>query len=339
MLDGSLVPLFDVDSSRGPSSGFTFSGAGVHTGAVDSVSPGYAERVDWSNGAAVLPTSLIEAPLLPDPSGVMGKFIRGLATLPFHNTYVSLSVSGLTLLASNYDAPLPQPVISGVFSAADGASAVASGSLISVFGSNLSPSPIASSGVPLPTVLGNSCVLVNGSPISLLLVSPSLINAQLDDATSGPSTISVRTPQNVSPDFNFTVGSTAPAVFLNGTDGISTNLPSITRAANGLLVTPSNPIHEGDSLTIFAAGLGLTSPVVAAGAVSPSNPPAVAVVQPKVTLNGVALPVTFAGLAPGQIGVYEIQVTVPTYTPLGLSVPLIITQNGQSQTVKVRVVH
>ena len=64
-----------------------------------------------------------------------------------------------------------------------------------------------------------------------------------------------------------------------------------------------------------------------------------AVVQPTVTLNGVALPVTFAGLVPGQIGVYEIQVNVPTYTPQGLSVPLTITQNGQSQTVNVRVVH
>jgi uncharacterized protein (TIGR03437 family) len=143
----------------------------------------------------------------------------------------------------------------------------------------------------------------------------------------------------VSPDFSFTVGSTAPAVFLNGTDGISTNLPSITRAANGLLVTPSNPVHQGDSLTIFAAGLGLTSPLVAAGAVSPSNPLAVVVAQPTVTLSGTSLPVTFTGLAPGQIGVYEIQVTVPNSTPQGLSVPLIITQNGQSQTVDVRVVH
>ncbi len=339
MLDGSLVPLFDVDSSRGPSSGFSFLQGGVHTGAADATSPGYSERVDFSDGSAVLPTSLVESPLLPDPTTVMGNLIRSLAVLPFHNTFVSLSVSGLTLLASNYDAPLPQPVITSVTSAADGVSGVASGGLISIFGSNLSPSTIASSSVPLPTVLGNSCVLVNGTPISLLLVSYAQINAQLDNATSGPATISIRTPQNVSPDFNFTVGSTAPAVFLNGVSGTTTNLPSITRAANGLLVTPSNPIHQGDSLTIFAAGLGLTSPVVAAGAVSPSNPPAAAVVQPSVTLNGASLPVTFAGLAPGQIGVYEIQVNVPTSTPQGLSVPLIIAQDGKSQTVNVRVVH
>jgi uncharacterized protein (TIGR03437 family) len=335
MLDGSLVPLFDVDSTRGPSSGFTFFQGGVHTGTVDSTTPGYSERVDFADGSAILPTSLVEAPLLP--SGVMGSFIRGLAVLPFHNTFVSLSTSGLMLLASNYDAPLPQPMITSVVSAADHVSGVASGGLISVFGSNLSSSTIVASGTPLPTVVGNSCLLVNGQPISLLLISPSLINAQLNNATTGPSTISIRTPQNVSPDFSFTVGSTAPAVFLNGTDGVSTNLPSVTRAANGLLVTPANPIHQGDSLTIFAAGLGLTSPVVAAGAVSPAN--AAVLVQPTVTLNGVVLPMTFAGLVPGQIGVYEIQVNVPTYTPQGLSVPLIITQNGQSQTVDVRVVH
>jgi uncharacterized protein (TIGR03437 family) len=49
--------------------------------------------------------------------------------------------------------------------------------------------------------------------------------------------------------------------------------------------------------------------------------------------------VTFAGLASGQIGVYQISVTVPSSVALGLSVPLTITQGGQSQTVNVRVVN
>ena len=339
-LDGGLAPMVDLDTSLGSSSGFiSIPGGAVRTGAVDSSSPGFAELIDFSTGAAILPTATVEAPLLPNPAGVMGAFVRSLVQLPFHNSFVSLSVSGLTLLAPNFAAPLPQPLITSVASAADGTSGVASGGLISVFGSNFSQSKIASSTVPLPTVLGNSCVLVNGLPISLLLVSPSLINAQLDDQTSGPSVMSIRTPQNVSPDFNFTVGSTAPAIFLNGQAGTATNLPNITRASNGLQVTASNPIHHGDSLTIYAVGLGLTSPPVAAGAVAPSNPLAAAVVQPVVVLNGVSLPITFAGLVPGQIGVYEIKVTVPAFTPLGLSVPLTITQGGLSQTVNVRVVN
>jgi uncharacterized protein (TIGR03437 family) len=151
--------------------------------------------------------------------------------------------------------------------------------------------------------------------------------------------MSIRTPQNVSPDFSFNVLANAPAVFLNGQAGDSTNLPAIYRDANGLLVTPSNPVRRNDSMNIYAAGLGLTSPAVAAGTVSPSNPLATAVLQPKVSLNGVGLPVTFAGLASGQIGVYQISVTVPSSVALGLSVPLTITQGGQSQTVNVRVVN
>src|SRR5207248_775581 len=124
-----------------------------------------------------LPTLTAEAPLLPDVTSPMRTLIRSLAVLPFHNSFVSLSQSGLMLLATNYDAPLPQPVITSITSAADGTSGVAAGGLISISGSNLSASTIAAATTPLPTVLGNSCVLVNGLPISLLMVSQSLINA------------------------------------------------------------------------------------------------------------------------------------------------------------------
>jgi uncharacterized protein (TIGR03437 family) len=339
MLNGSLVPFLNLDTSSGQSSGIVFSAGAVRTGAVNTISPGFAERVNFSTGGAILPTPIVEAPLLPVASSVMGGFIRSLAVLPFHNSFVSLSQSGLTLLAANYDAPLPQPLITSVNSAADGTSGAASGGLISISGSNFSTSTVASATTPLPTVLADSCVLVNGQPISLLMVSPSLINAQLDNGTAGAVSMSIRTPQNVSPNFSFNVSANAPAVFLNGQAGDATNLPAIYRAANGLLVTASNPVRRNDSLNIFAAGLGLTSPVVAAGTVSPSNPLATAVAQPTVTLNGVGLPVTFAGLESGQIGVYQITVNVPSSVALGLSVPLTITQGGQSQTVNVRVVN
>ncbi len=339
LLNGSLVPFLALDKSSGQTSGMVFSAGAVRTGAVDATSPGFAERVNFSNGSAILPTLTVEAPLLPLPNGILNNFTRSLAVLPFHNSFVSLSQSGLTLLAANYDAPLPQPVVSSVTSAADGVSGVASGGLISINGSNLSTSTVASSTTPLPTVLGNSCVLVNGAPISLLLVSSSLINAQLDNATGGAATMSIRTPQNVSPDFSFNVLANAPAVFLNGAAGDATNLPAVYRTAGGLLVTASNPVRRNDSLNIYAAGLGATSPVVPAGTVSPSNPLATAVTQPTVTLNGVNLPVTFAGMAAGQIGVFQISVTVPSSVALGLSVPLTITQAGVSQTVNVRVVN
>ena len=99
-----------------------------------------------------------------------------------------------------------------------------------------------------------------------------------------------------------------------------------------------DPIHKGDHLIIYASGLGLTSPPVDPSSVSPSNPPAVLVAQPKVSLGGVNCPVTFAGLTPGQIGIYQINVNVPQGVTQGLSVPLEVSQGGNSSTVYVRVV-
>jgi uncharacterized protein (TIGR03437 family) len=57
-----------------------------------------------------------------------------------------------------------------------------------------------------------------------------------------------------------------------------------------------------------------------------------------VTLGGVNLSVSYAGLVPGEVGVYQINVTVPSGVPQGLSVPLVINQAGISSSVNVRVV-
>ena len=46
----------------------------------------------------------------------------------------------------------------------------------------------------------------------------------------------------------------------------------------------------------------------------------------------------FSGLAPGQVGLYQLNVTVPGNTPKGLGIPLNIVANGITHTVNVRVV-
>jgi uncharacterized protein (TIGR03437 family) len=57
-----------------------------------------------------------------------------------------------------------------------------------------------------------------------------------------------------------------------------------------------------------------------------------------VTLGGTELGVEFAGLSPGQVGVYQINAQVGGFVPLGVEVPLVITQGGSSTTIAVRVV-
>jgi uncharacterized protein (TIGR03437 family) len=52
----------------------------------------------------------------------------------------------------------------------------------------------------------------------------------------------------------------------------------------------------------------------------------------------VDLPVLFSGLAPGLVGVDQINVSVPFTVPDGMSVPLTITQGAISTTIPERVV-
>jgi uncharacterized protein (TIGR03437 family) len=64
-----------------------------------------------------------------------------------------------------------------------------------------------------------------------------------------------------------------------------------------------------------------------------------AVIQPNVTLGGAALSVTFAGLTPNSVGLYQIDAYVPDGVPQGLSIPLVISQGGSQTTLNVRVVN
>lgn len=131
----------------------------------------------------------------------------------------------------------------------------------------------------------------------------------------GNVSLILRTPGGVSDTFNLTILPTAPGVFRNGVAGTRNDLPAVFRAANGLLVTDTNPIHRGDTITIYLTGLGRTSPAVDAGVPAPGDPLASVIVPPAVTLGGVALPVEFAGLTPGSIGVYQINARVPSDVP------------------------
>ncbi len=74
------------------------------------------------------------------------------------------------------------------------------------------------------------------------------------------------------------------------------------------------------------------------GEASPLDPLAVAAVAPVVTLAGLELPVSYAGLTPGYSGLYQINADVPDWVPTGLEVPLGILQGGASTTFAVRVV-
>jgi uncharacterized protein (TIGR03437 family) len=173
-----------------------------------------------------------------------------------------------------------------------------------------------------------------------LYVSAGQINAQLPFNVVGDATLVIHTPGGVSNNYSFVIQPTAPSVFISGVAGSATGLALIVRDSNSQLVTPTNPINPKDTVTIYLTGMGATTPSIAAGQPAPSSPLAYAAVQPTISLGGSVLKVDYAGLAPGEIGVYQINATVPSLgVTTGLTVPLVVTQNGTSTTFNVRVVN
>jgi uncharacterized protein (TIGR03437 family) len=339
LLNASLVPTATLETASGASSGFAFvDQGGFRTMAAAASSPGIIERFDATQSSATgKPTRLVEAPLVPATNSLQA-FSRTVAPLADRSAIIALTVSGITVLPWTYDAPVAPPKISAVVNAADGKLPVAPGGLISVFGQQMAPVNLSSKEIPLPTALADSCLTVNGVPVPVLFVSSGQINGQLPFNVDGNAQMTLRTPGGISDNFNFSILPAAPSIFRSGTAGPETGLATITRSDNGELVTPTNPVHYGDSITIWATGLGRTNPPIDTGMAAPADPLPAAVIAPTVLLGGMALRVDYAGLVPGAVGLYQINATVPIGVPQGLDIPLVVNQGGNTTTLSLRVV-
>ncbi len=336
LLNASLVPVANLESASGASAGFAFlDQAGLRTTAPSTAGPGVIAHVTPGASLSERPTRMVEAPL---GGNTAQPFIRSLAPLYDRTAVISLTISGFTVLPWNYDAAVAPPKISSVVNAADGRQPVAPGGLISIFGDQMSPVNIATKQIPLPTALGESCLTVNGVPMPVLFVSSKQINGQLPFNVDGNAVMALRTPGGISDNFNFTILPAAPSVFRTGVAGPQTDLATVVRADNGELVTPTNPIHANDTIVIYATGLGRTSPPVETGQPAPSDTLASAIISPTVTLGGMSLNVQYAGLVPDEVGLYQINATVPFGAPQGMEIPLVVKQGGSSTSMNVRVV-
>jgi uncharacterized protein (TIGR03437 family) len=347
LLNASLYPIQQFSSSTGISSGFAMlDQVGLSTSALDIAAAGLISKFDPSQAAIIRTSRLSEAPLLSSTAtqtatgtGVSG-FTRTLVPLANRNAIVSLSQSGVTILPWNYDVAVADPRIDSVVNAADGGTGVAPGGLISIYGRDLSAVNAATAEVPLPTLLADSCLTVNGTLVPMIMASPTRINAQLPVNASGQGTMILRTPSGVSNSFIFPIKPNAPAVFRTSIEGLDQPVASVVRDTNQLQVTLSNPIHTDDWVTIYLTGMGATFPQPDSGQGAPSDPLALAATDPVVTLGGTEIPVFFAGLSPGSVGLNQINVRVPFRgVPTGMEVPLTIKQGTSTTTVNVRVVN
>jgi uncharacterized protein (TIGR03437 family) len=106
-----------------------------------------------------------------------------------------------------------------------------------------------------------------------------------------------------------------------GIEANNSNCPSIITHADGSLVNPDSPAQPGETVVIYAFGLGPTVPPVPAGTATPMSlistvvPYALLFAYRGATVAAGTLassPPLFAGLTPGQVGLYQINFTVPS---------------------------
>jgi uncharacterized protein (TIGR03437 family) len=173
----------------------------------------------------------------------------------------------------------------------------------------------------------------------MLFVSSQQINGQLPTNVDGNATMTLRTPGGISDNFYFSILPVAPSIFRSGTAGPESGLATVFRDDNGQLITPTNPIHPNDTITIYATGMGQTSPPMVSGMAAPADPLSNTVTAASVTLGGVPLNVLYSGLVPGEVGVYQVNASVPSGVPQGMDIPLVVAQAGSSTALSVRVVN
>jgi len=215
--------------------------------------------------------------------------------------------------------------------------ALAPGSIVSVFGANLAATSATASSLPLPKTLGGASLQVGDYEVPLFYSSGGQINAQLPyelQPNSRPQLI-VKGADFVTVPETITVAAARPGIFTTTQDGKGQGV--IMDTANRL-VDAANPAKAGDVVVVYCTGLGATNPAVRSGEAAPASPLAHVVTPVTVTIGGQPAAVQYAGLTPGFVGLYQVNVQIPSGVTPGSSVPLVITQDGvPSNTVTLAV--
>ena len=245
--------------------------------------------------------------------------------------------SGLLLLAATFAmAQTPVVATGGVVDAATFTAPVAPGSLVTIFGTNLASATVSAGAIPLPLTLGEASVSFNGVPAPLLYVSAGQINAQLPWAVSatGPVNVVVTNSAVPSAPQAVQVSAFSPGLFVTQGHAIAINPDGSLAAPTGSISGfASHPATPGDTLVLLASGLGVVSP---AGLTGNNSLDALrnTTTKPTVLIGGASVPVTFSGLSPQFVGVYQINVVMPATASPATAAPLQIEAGGSASTVQ-----
>jgi uncharacterized protein (TIGR03437 family) len=213
---------------------------------------------------------------------------------------------------SGVPVPSQPPAAASVLNAASLLSGpLAPGSIVSIFGANFSTVNQTASSAPLPTILGDVFVTINGLPAPLLVANGGQITAQVPfEAQPGTASVVVSSAGVAGAPVSFPVAPAAPGLYTNGD-----NTRAMASNPDATLNSSSNPVSAGGLLTVHLTGQGALNPPVPTGTAAAAQPLSMPALPVSVTVGGQAAQIIFAGATPGTVGVFQVDLTVPSLTP------------------------
>jgi len=288
-------------------------------------------------------------------------FVQGL-----HDTYLS---------AGAIDGPIVQlpaggAILAAVVNAGSNAkdAPVAPGSLVTIYGTELTPSDQAAL-LQATTLPGGGQIRIGGIPAPLTDVSATFGQAHLvvpwEIAPSDGVDVVIENSFGISRPYRIRVAPTAVGIFrlsdpsnpdranaaalIQGTAwapippsmATALKLPQNCRAGFDKSTPCAQPASAGDILQIYTTGLGKIEPALATGRIAPADGSVLhrTVAIPQVTIGGIPAEVLFAGMAPGFAGLYQIDAVLPNGVAPGDDVPVVITMpagDRDTATIAVR---
>jgi uncharacterized protein (TIGR03437 family) len=205
------------------------------------------------------------------------------------------------LVTQGYRLPASYPTLAdgGFVSVGTHALPVAAGGAAEIYGINFGTADITS-------------LYINGYPAPLLFTSGGQVDVQVPWEAGGTATLGAIVNGSPSNVLITAVNAYAPAILaVTHTDGQS-------------YVTPANPAAANETLVVYATGLGPVTGGMVTGQKSTATPLQSTTQTPKVTIGSASGTVSFSGLTPGFIGLYQVNVVVPANVPANSSLAIAI---------------
>jgi len=240
------------------------------------------------------------------------------------------TAQGLTYAFDGYARQYPAIASGGVVNTASytAGQGLAPGSYVSIFGNALADSTELYGTAALPVSLASVSVSFDDGGLSLpghlSYVSPTQVNVQIPWEFQGHSSVRMKVAMSYlfSNVYTLNLAQYSPGLFANSGNAavVDWNTSSV--------VSIASPAHRGDLVELYLNGLGPVSNTPASGAAAPAaGPLSNTATLPTVTIGGVNAPVSFSGLAPGFVGLYQVNALVPAGAPTGLQ-PVVVSIGG-----------